>query len=96
MARKLTLGGKPPLIGNNVSHSHRKTKRAWLPNIQTKTLYSQSLGRSFRMTITVETLRTLDRAGGLDSFLLAADPASLGMPMRRVRDQISARVAPSA
>lgn len=34
MSRICSVCGKRPIVGNNVSHSHRKTKRVWRPNIQ--------------------------------------------------------------
>jgi len=34
MSRRCDICGKGPLSGNNVSHSERKTKRRWLPNLQ--------------------------------------------------------------
>ncbi|MBF0429334.1 MAG: 50S ribosomal protein L28 [Magnetococcales bacterium] len=90
MTRKLTLGGKAPQIGNNVSHSHRKTKHAWLPNIQKRSLFSLSLGKNFRMTLPTETIRSVDKVGGLDNYLLKACPDSLNPPMRRLQAQIQA------
>jgi len=38
MARQCELCGKKPVTGNNVSHSNRRTRRRWLPNLQTLTL----------------------------------------------------------
>ena len=35
MAMKCEICGKKPLVGNNVSHAHNKTRRRWLPNLQT-------------------------------------------------------------
>ena len=34
MARKCTICGKGPSVGNNVSHANNKTRRRWLPNLQ--------------------------------------------------------------
>jgi len=34
MAKRCDICGKGPVTGNNVSHSHRKTRRRWLPNLQ--------------------------------------------------------------
>lgn len=93
MARKMTLGGKPPQIGNNVSHSQRKTKRAWDPNIQTKSLYSAALAQSIRLTIPNCEMRTVDRVGGLDNYLLAQCPTKLTPDMRRLQDRIRQRSA---
>lgn len=91
MARKMTLGGKPPQIGNNVSHSQRKTKRAWNPNIQTKTLFSAVLNQEIRLTIPNCEMRTVDRKGGLDNYLLEQNPADLTRDMRRLQERIRER-----
>ncbi|MBF0128274.1 MAG: 50S ribosomal protein L28 [Magnetococcales bacterium] len=96
MTRKLTLGGKAPQIGNKVSHSHRKTKHAWLPNIQKRSLFSMVLGKSYRMTLPTGTIRSVDKIGGLDNYLLQAAPETLNGPMRRLRTIIQAQVAAQA
>ena len=90
MARKNTMGGKPPQTGNKVSHSHRKTKRQWMPNVQDRSLYSAVLGRSVRMTLPVCVLRSVDNAGGLDNYLLQTSPDTLGRPIRRLQALIRA------
>ncbi len=35
MARRCDICGKGPIVGNKVSHAHNRTKRRWLPNLQT-------------------------------------------------------------
>ena len=42
MSRKCELSGKKPMFGNNISHSHRKTRRKWVPNLQKKTFVSEN------------------------------------------------------
>ncbi|MBF0614743.1 MAG: 50S ribosomal protein L28 [Magnetococcales bacterium] len=95
MTRKLTLGGKAPQIGYRVSHSHVRTKHAWLPNIQKRALFSQALNQSFSMSLTTETIRSVDKAGGLDNFLIQTATESLNEPMRRLQARIRAQVASS-
>ncbi len=70
MARHCKLTGKGPLTGNRVSHSHRKTKRRQLPNIQKKKVYIQELGRAVRIKASTRALRTIDKKG-LMSYLRA-------------------------
>ncbi|MEO5339662.1 MAG: 50S ribosomal protein L28 [Magnetococcus sp. MYC-9] len=96
MARKATLGGKAPQTGNNVSHSHRKTKHRWLPNMQVRALYSMSLDRFFRMTLSTCILRSVDNAGGLDNYLLNANPEQLDKPIRQLRKLIMEQKAGQA
>lgn len=42
MSRMCDLCGKKPSTGNNVSHAHNKTRRRWLPNLQTVRVASES------------------------------------------------------
>ena len=92
MARKRSIGGKAPQTGMKVSHSHIRTKRKWMPNIQSKNLYSEAMGTSVRVTITTQALRSVDRAGGLDLYLMKQDPAELTGTMRKLRAQIAKRL----
>ncbi|TGO37456.1 hypothetical protein BHYA_0097g00330 [Botrytis hyacinthi] len=57
--------------GNIVSEKNEiKTRRHWRPNVQRKRLYSPSLGRQIKLRVTTKVLRTIDKAGGLDEYLL--------------------------
>lgn len=47
-----------------------KTRRYWRPNIQTKRLWSEALGRFVRLRVQARVLRTIDKLGGLDEYLL--------------------------
>ena len=77
MSRRCELTGKTRQIGHKVSHSNRKTKRRFLPNLLNVTLQSDVLGRSVRMRISANALRSVDHRGGLDAFLMAAKDAEL-------------------
>ena len=70
MSRRCELTGKTRQIGHRVSHSNRKTKRRFLPNLLNVTLMSDSLGRSVRLRISANALKSVDHRGGLDAFLL--------------------------
>jgi large subunit ribosomal protein L28 len=77
MSRRCELTGKTRQIGHKVSHSNRKTKRRFLPNLLNVTLISDALGRSVRLRISANALKTVDHRGGLDAFLMAAKDAEL-------------------
>lgn len=77
MSRRCDLTGKAPLTGHKVSHSNRKTKRRFLPNLCSVTLISDTLGRSVRLRISANALKSVDHRGGLDAFLLKARDAEL-------------------
>ncbi len=90
MARRCSLTGKGVQVGNNVSHANNKTRRRFLPNIQSRRLYSETLGRSVRLRIATNTLRTIEKRGGLDGYLLSSTEATLPSELVRVRRQLEA------
>jgi len=91
MARRCELSGIGVQTGNKVSHSNIKTRRRWLPNLNQVTLHSEALDRSFRFRIAAAALRTVDKRGGLDSFLMKARDEELSPRALKVkRDVLSA------
>lgn len=85
MSWRCDLTGKKPLAGHKVSHSNIKTKRRFMPNLQNVTLISESLGRSVRVRVSTNALRTVDHRGGLDAFLLKAKDAELAPKMLELK-----------
>lgn len=69
MSRVCEITGSKVGVGNNVSHSNRHTKRTFRPNLQTKTYFSDILGRSVTLTLTARAIRTLDKYNGFDGFM---------------------------
>jgi large subunit ribosomal protein L28 len=63
MSRRCDLTGKGPLVGNNVSHSHVKTKRRQLPNVQRKRIWVPEVNRFVRLSVSTRTLRTISKLG---------------------------------
>jgi large subunit ribosomal protein L28 len=63
MSKVCQLTGKRPVSGNNVSHSHRKTKRKFYPNLQKKKLYIPEEDRWITLKITAKALRTINKKG---------------------------------
>jgi large subunit ribosomal protein L28 len=57
------ITGRTVGFGNNVSHSHRRTKRTWRPNIQVKTYYLPSEGRRVRLRVSAKGIKVIDRDG---------------------------------
>ena len=96
MAWRCELTGKTRQIGNRVSHSNRKTKRRFLPNLLNVTLLSDSLGRKVRLRISANALKTVDHRGGLDAFLLKAKDAELAPKMLDLKRQIAKKQAKAA
>jgi large subunit ribosomal protein L28 len=71
MARRCELTGTGPQSGHNVSHSNRRTKRVFSPNLQKASLYSNTLHDTVGLRITTRALRSVQKHGGIDAFLLA-------------------------
>jgi large subunit ribosomal protein L28 len=90
MARRCTLTRKGVLTGNNVSHANNKTRRRFLPNLQSRRLFSETLGETVRLRIAASTLRTIDKRGGLDGFLLQAADTDLPGDLVRLKRRIAA------
>jgi large subunit ribosomal protein L28 len=55
--------GKAPLVGMNVSHSHIRTKKRSMPNLQTKRFFVPSENRWVRLRVSAAGMRTIDRRG---------------------------------
>ena len=63
MSRLCKITGKNPLVGNNVSKSHRKTKRRQLPNLQTKKIFIPELNKFVQVKLSTTALKTIDKYG---------------------------------
>jgi len=96
MSRKCDLTGKGPLTGNKVSHSNRKTKRRFLPNLVNVTLSSDALNRTVRFRISANALKTVDHRGGLDAFLAKAKDADLSPKALDIKRQVEKKLAPAS
>lgn len=96
MSRRCELTGVGPMVGHIVSHSNIKTKRRYLPNLQDVTLASDALGQGFRLRIAVSALRSVDHNGGLDHFILKADPNKMSDRAKKLRSKIKAKLAVAA
>ncbi|HET7334201.1 MAG TPA: 50S ribosomal protein L28 [Rhizomicrobium sp.] len=96
MSRRCELTGKGVLTGNNVSHANNKTKRVFRPNLQEVGLASEALGQNVRLKISMNALRSVDRCGGLDAFLLKAKDAVLSDRALKVKRMIAKKTAKAA
>ena len=63
MARVCQVTGKKPIVGNTVSHSNIKTKRRFLPNLQTKRFYFVEEDRWITLKVSSEAIRTINKNG---------------------------------
>ncbi len=63
MSRLCKITGKRPLVGNNVSKSHRKTKRRQFPNLQSKKIFVPELNKFVQVKLSTTALKTIDKYG---------------------------------
>ena len=63
MSRKCKLTGKGPLVGNKVSHANNKTKRVQLPNLQLKRIFVPELGRTVRIKMSANAIKSVTKSG---------------------------------
>lgn len=88
MSRVCELTGKKVMVGNNVSHANNKTKRRFYPNLNTVTLTSDGLDRSFRFKVSAAGLRSVDHKGGLDKFLSKAKEENLSPKALKIKKDL--------
>jgi large subunit ribosomal protein L28 len=88
MSRVCELTGVGVMSGNNVSHSERKTRRRFLPNLQNVTLHSDILDRNFKFRVVTRALKTIEMQGGLDNFLMKQKEDLLSRDAKFVRKLI--------
>jgi large subunit ribosomal protein L28 len=96
MSRRCDLTGKTAQVGHKVSHSNIKTKRRFLPNLLNVTMISDALGRSVRLRVSANALKTVDHRGGLDAFLMKAKDDELSDKALELKRQISKKRAAAA
>lgn len=88
MARRCELTGKGVLSGHYVSHANNKTKRKFRPNLSEVSLISDRLERTVRLRISKQALRSIDRNGGLDAFIIKLGDDQLSDRARRLKRDI--------
>ncbi len=96
MARRCDLTGKGVMRGNNVSHAHNKTRRAFRPNVQRTSLLSDALGRMVRLKVSVAAIRTIEHNGGLDAYLMKTPASRLPQEIRRLKRRIARKIEAAA
>lgn len=68
MARVCRVTGKRPMSGNNVSHANNRTRRRFLPNLQSRRFWVESENRWVRLRVSTQAIRLIDK-NGIDSVL---------------------------
>ncbi|MDR0319488.1 MAG: 50S ribosomal protein L28 [Rickettsiales bacterium] len=93
MSRLCQITGRKTEVGMNVSHSHRRTKRAFKPNLQHLKFKSEILGREFNLRMSAAGLRTLVKHGGLDEYVMSKPISRLTPDMAAIKKAIAKKTA---
>ena len=93
MSRRCEVTGKGVMTGNNVSHSNRKTRRRFLPNIQQASFYSDALKKMVSLKVAASTVRTIEHNGGLDQYLLNTSSRKLTDVAAALKKQVQKATA---
>ena len=88
MSKICEISGKKPMSGNNVSHANNRTKRRFIPNLQNVKLYSGTLQKYINLNITIRTMKTVEKNGGLDSYLIKTSNKNLAETAIKIKKQI--------
>ncbi|MBN9542445.1 MAG: 50S ribosomal protein L28 [Alphaproteobacteria bacterium] len=96
MARRCDITGKGVLTGNLVSHSNRKTRTRFLPNIKRLSFISEATGKTYSLAVCISTLRTIESHGGLDGFLMKTSSAKLTEVAKKIKKEIVSKLAEQA
>jgi large subunit ribosomal protein L28 len=96
MSRRCELTGKGPMSGQLRSHAENKTKRVFRPNLVDVTLISDALQRKVRLRVSAHALKSVERTGGLDAFLVKAKDVELSDRCLRLKRDIKKAAAEKA
>ena len=88
MAMRCELTGKSFQTGNNVSHAKNRTKRRFLPNLQNISFLSEKLGKKIQLKVATSTIRTVEKKGGLDEFLINTSNTKLSSEALKLKKLI--------
>lgn len=88
MSRRCSIdAAKGPVSGNKISHSNRKTKRRFLPNLQMFTFLSEVLGK-VSLKLSPSTARTIEHNNGIDNFLVTTSNSKLTTLAQKLKKKI--------
>lgn len=82
------INSKKIIFGNKVSHSNRKTKRKFIPNLNSYKIYSYILGYSIKIKSSYSAIRSIDFKNGLDGFLLNTKSKKLSSKALKLKRKI--------
>jgi large subunit ribosomal protein L28 len=95
MSKKCDLLAVSVMSGNNVSHSNRKTRRKFYPNLKEMSFRSEVLGVDINLRLAASSLRTVNKYGNIDNFLINYRFAKLTDVAKKYRSKIKSKLVKS-
>ncbi len=92
MSRRCKLLGTGVMSGNQISHSNRKTRRRFLPNLRTVSFKSDALGTEVTLKVTAASIRTVNKYGNIDNFLVNCRHNKLTDSAKKLKLQIKKKL----
>lgn len=89
MSRVCELTGKGPLSGNTRSHAENAKRRVFRPNLVNVTLASEKLGKSVRVRVSANGLKSVEHNGGLDGFLAKTSIDALSPKLQKLKRELA-------
>ena len=88
MARVCDLTGTKPFSGNKVSHSNRKTRTKWMPNLKEKRYTIPELSKTVTLKLSTRAIRTIDKLGGISQAIMKAKVDKLSEKGLKLQNEI--------
>jgi large subunit ribosomal protein L28 len=92
MSRKCELTGVAVQYGNNVSHSQRKTRRRFEPNVRNITYTSEVTGGKYKLKVIIKAMRTIEKLGGFDAFMLESKTSLMSLKAKKFKREIIKKI----
>jgi len=93
MVKKCDITNVKPMTGNNVSHAVNKTKRRFFPNLQNTSFFSEILGKNIKLKVTSKGIKTVEKNGGIDKFLLNSKNSKLNDETRKLKKILTSKIS---
>ena len=87
MAKICDITGRVGRMGYNVSHAHNRTKRRFDVNIQQASFFTDA-GERIRLKVTPRAIRSVEKKGGIEQFVLSAKEKNLPLKLRILRQEL--------
>ena len=93
MVKKCDITNVKPMTGNNVSHAVNKTKRRFFPNLQNTSFFSEIFGKKIKLKVTSKGIKTVEKNGGIDKYLLNSKNSKLNSETRKLKKILTSKIS---